>query len=71
MSFCFRDKTYDLDEHGFLFPTEQWDEAFAAGMAIKVGVLDGLSDRHWQLIHYQLTTHEGAFEIPRRPALRG
>ncbi len=52
MSFEFRGKAYGLDEHGFLFPTEQWDEDFAAGMAIKVGVLDGLTDRHWQVIHY-------------------
>lgn len=52
MPFTFRDKTYELDEYGFLHPPDQWDEAFAQGMAIKLGIHNGLTDRHWQIIRY-------------------
>jgi len=49
---AFRGKQYHLDDYGFLDPPDQWDEDFAAGMAKMVGVSSGLTDRHWQLIHY-------------------
>jgi tRNA 2-thiouridine synthesizing protein E len=45
-------KSYTLDEHGFLNPPEQWDEAFAEGMAKKLGVVGGLTLAHWKFIHY-------------------
>ena len=45
-------KSYTLDDHGFLDPPEQWDEAFAEGMAKIVGIRSGLMDRHWEFIHY-------------------
>lgn len=48
----FKNKTYRLDEHGFLDPPEQWDEDFAAGMASLLGIRSGLSERHWQMIRY-------------------
>ena len=46
------DRTYTLDDHGFLFPPEQWDEAFAEGMAAQEGVIGGLTDVHWSFIQY-------------------
>lgn len=48
----FKGESYRLDDHGFLDPPDQWDENFAAGMAKMVGIRDGLTDRHWQLITY-------------------
>lgn len=48
----FKHKTYQLDDHGFLDPPEQWDESFADGMAKMVGVSGGLTDRHWQFVRY-------------------
>jgi tRNA 2-thiouridine synthesizing protein E len=48
----FGDKTYALDEHGFLDPPEQWDETFAEGMARMEGIFDGLTDEHWGIIRY-------------------
>jgi len=51
-SVAFKGKSYDLDDHGFLDPPEQWDESFADGMAKMVGIRAGLTDRHWDLIHY-------------------
>lgn len=49
---AFKGKVYELDEHGFLDPPEQWDENFAEGMAKMVGITAGLSKRHWQIIYY-------------------
>ncbi len=45
-------RSYTLDDHGFLDPPEQWDEAFAEGMARVQGIRGGLSERHWEFIRY-------------------
>ena len=45
-------RTYTLDEHGFLSRPNQWDEPFAEGMAILQGIDGGLTDRHWDFIRY-------------------
>ncbi len=46
------DKTYSLDLQGFLEPPEQWDEDFANGMAEKLQIYGGLTERHWKFIRY-------------------
>lgn len=46
------DKTYTLDQYGFLDPPEQWDEEFANGMARLQGIYDGLTKEHWDFISY-------------------
>jgi len=46
------DRTYTLDQHGFLDPPEQWSEAFAVGMAREVGIYTGLNEEHWRIIRY-------------------
>ncbi len=43
---------YTLDHYGFLDPPEQWNEAFAEGMARTLGIEGGLSARHWEIVHY-------------------
>jgi tRNA 2-thiouridine synthesizing protein E len=52
---CFRSRSYTLDEYGFLYPPEQWDEAFAEGMARLLGVVGGLTPEHWKFIKYLRT----------------
>jgi tRNA 2-thiouridine synthesizing protein E len=47
-----RDREYTLDEHGYLYPPEQWDEAFAEGMAERIGIYGGLTGEHWEFIRY-------------------
>lgn len=47
-----RNRDYTLDEHGFLYPPEQWDEAFAEGMAEQLGVYNGLTEEHWKFVRY-------------------
>ena len=51
-SLQFAGKSYILDAYGFLDPSDQWDEDFAQGMAVALGMDTGLSDRHWQVISY-------------------
>jgi tRNA 2-thiouridine synthesizing protein E len=51
-SVIFNDNTYTLDEHGFLNPSDQWDENFAEGMAQKLGIAGGLTEKHWSFISY-------------------
>ncbi len=51
-SVAFKNTVYELDDHGFLDPPEQWDESFAEEMAKMVGIRSGLTDRHWEFIRY-------------------
>lgn len=51
-SVSFNNKTYDLDDHGFLDPPDQWDENFAENMAKRQGIPKELTEQHWQVIHY-------------------
>jgi len=51
-SVTFKNKIYTLDKNGFLNPPDQWDEVFAEGMAKKVGIDGGLSEKHWNFISY-------------------
>jgi len=51
-SIRFGDREYTLDRQGFLYPPEQWDEAFAEGMAARLGIYGGLTEEHWDFIRY-------------------
>lgn len=48
----FGEKEYTLDKQGFLYPPNQWDEAFAEGMASRLGIYGGMTDEHWAFIRY-------------------
>jgi tRNA 2-thiouridine synthesizing protein E len=48
----FKGKTYDVDSDGFLLDTEEWDAGFAQGTAPNLGLSDGLTRKHWEVIHY-------------------
>jgi tRNA 2-thiouridine synthesizing protein E len=52
ISVTFGQQTYTLDQHGYLDPPEQWDEAFTVGMAEQLGIHTGLGDEHWKIIRY-------------------
>lgn len=51
-TFSFKGKAYSVDSNNFLVDFEQWDEDFATGMAPKVSISTGLSDKHWDVIRY-------------------
>ena len=45
------DRTYDVDDEGFLQDVEQWNEQVAADFALTEGI-QAMTPEHWQLIHY-------------------
>lgn len=51
-TFKFKDKIYEIDSHNFLIDSVAWDENFAEGMAYELGMNDGLTEPHWEMIHF-------------------
>lgn len=45
-------RTYRVDTEEFLSDFHDWDENFARSMAPKVGIITGLSENHWKIIHF-------------------
>ncbi|MFZ0929080.1 MAG: TusE/DsrC/DsvC family sulfur relay protein [Syntrophobacteraceae bacterium] len=52
-----KNKTYLLDDDGFLVDPWQWDEGFAEGMAPKLGITDRLSASHWKILKFIRATY--------------
>ncbi len=48
----FNDKTYHLDSFGFLESPEKWDRDFAEGLAPLLGLVGGLTEKHWEIITF-------------------
>ena len=51
-TFEFANKQYAIDSDEFLADFSAWDENFARGIAPKVGIISGLSEDHWRVIHF-------------------
>jgi len=47
-----KNKTYLLDDDGFLLNPGQWDEDFAEGMAPALGITGGLTPSHWDVLKF-------------------
>ena len=45
------DRTYEVDDDGFLQEPELWNEDVALDLALSEGITE-LTAEHWQLIHY-------------------
>jgi tRNA 2-thiouridine synthesizing protein E len=45
-------KSYIVDEDGFLIDFNQWDNAFAESLAPELSIPGGLTVKHWEVIHY-------------------
>ena len=60
----FNGKTYLTDEDGFLTDPNEWDEDFAIGLAQTLGIPDGLTDKHWEVIHFIRETCEREGRCP-------
>jgi dissimilatory sulfite reductase related protein len=46
------EKTYEVDDEGFLQEEEQWNEEFARACASKEGIEGPLTEDHWKIIRY-------------------
>ena len=56
-TFEVKDKTYTLDDDGSLVDPMQWDEDFAEAMAPRLGITDGLTLSHWNVLKFIRTTY--------------
>jgi len=57
-SFTHRDRTYAVDEGGYLVDSGAWDEGFAEGAALALGIRGGLTEGQWEVIRYVRRYHE-------------
>lgn len=63
-SLTFAEREYPLDKYGFLESADLWDENFAQGMATLLGIFGGLTEEHWQFIHYLRKKFEEEQSVP-------
>jgi TusE/DsrC/DsvC family sulfur relay protein len=52
-----KNKIYLLDNDGFLVNPGQWDEDFSEAMAPVVGITDGLTPSHWDVLRFIRATY--------------
>lgn len=50
-SLTIKEKTYELDDNGFLKDPSTWDEEFATQIAKEIGI-GVLTEKHWEIINY-------------------
>jgi TusE/DsrC/DsvC family sulfur relay protein len=60
----FGNKTYSTNTEDYLTDFNDWDEDFARGMAPKTGILAGLTEDHWKIIHYIRNTLKKTGKCP-------
>lgn len=48
--FSFKSKMWEIDPQGFLTDFRDWEESFAEGMALHLGMVGGLTKEHWDVI---------------------
>jgi len=63
-TFHYRNKKYRVDSRGFLLFPAEWDEDFAVGKAPSVGVDNGLTDEHWNIIRFVRNTFKRINQCP-------
>jgi len=60
----FQGKTFEVDDLGFLLDYRKWSEEFAYGLAPAHNIARGLTEKHWQIIHFIRNT---IFEMGKCP----
>ena len=60
----FKGKAYITDADGFLADPNEWDEDFAIGLAPTLGIPQGLTEEHWEVIHFIRETCEREGKCP-------
>jgi len=58
------DKVYRVDVRGFLVDPAEWDEQYAVCRAHELKMVEPLTPRHWQVIHYLRTKFKETGTIP-------
>ena len=63
-TFIYKNKSYQVDDFNFLYEYKKWDKDFADGMALKVGITNGLSKKHWDVINYIKQYYDKTGDVP-------
>ncbi|UCE65138.1 MAG: TusE/DsrC/DsvC family sulfur relay protein [Candidatus Zixiibacteriota bacterium] len=56
--FVYNNKKYKVDSKGFLENPKDWDEDFAIGMAPRLKIPNGLTEKHWKVIYFIRNTFD-------------
>ena len=59
-----REKIYHVDVYGFLIDHLEWNQEYAMRKAAEMKVPGGLSDKHWQIIHFLRERYEATGIVP-------
>ena len=51
-TFAYNNKSYEVDDNDFLADFQSWDENFAQGLALKLGIAGGLIKEHLDVLNY-------------------
>jgi TusE/DsrC/DsvC family sulfur relay protein len=46
------EKVYRVDVRGFLVDPAEWDEDFAVHKALEMKMKEGLTEKHWKIVHF-------------------
>jgi tRNA 2-thiouridine synthesizing protein E len=60
----YRDREYLVDEGGFLQRSEDWDDAFAEGIAPRLRIESGLTEAHWKVIRFIRSAFDATGSCP-------
>ncbi|MCD6161736.1 MAG: TusE/DsrC/DsvC family sulfur relay protein [candidate division Zixibacteria bacterium] len=63
-SFTYNGAAYKVDPYNFLEDFNQWDENFAEGMALQLEIPNGLTEKHWNIIHFIRDTFRKTGKCP-------
>jgi tRNA 2-thiouridine synthesizing protein E len=63
-TFTHNGKSYQVDDDNILIDFDAWDENFAEGMAVKIGINRGLTKEHWEIINFIRDTYKESGRVP-------
>lgn len=63
-TFSYKGVSYKIDKNNILEDFNAWDENFAEGMALELGISQGLTKEHWDIIRFIRKTFEETGRVP-------
>lgn len=62
--FSYKGKSYEVDSNNFLLDFDKWDSNFSEGMALQLNMPHGLTEEHWDVIHFLRNTFKETGRCP-------
>jgi TusE/DsrC/DsvC family sulfur relay protein len=60
----YKGKSYELDSNDFLIDYKSWDDDFARGMALRLGMREDLTKEQWDIINFIRNKYKSAGRCP-------